>query len=443
VRDRTIWSMNEIARQLNADLEDTVAGALLSARGRRMYFPRGIVAQSAEAKKDAHRLNATAGIATQGGQPLFLTPIKDHIPQLEPAEIFSYAPTAGIPELREMWLREMVEKNPSMRGRKTTLPAVVSGLTHGLTVLADLFVEPGDTLILPDLFWGNYRLIFADRMEAQIRTFPFFSASGTLNLDALAELLGSLIRSGGQRDRKVILLLNFPNNPTGYSPNTEEAARLLALLGETASSGARLLLICDDAYFGLFYEPEIYPQSIFAEASDLHENILAVKVDGATKENLVWGFRVGFLTFASPGLGREDRVYQALTQKVMGAVRGSVSNSSTLGQSLLLGAMRSPIYSQEKRRVFAILQKRYQRSREILESLNGPLRVLPFNSGYFLCFDTAELGAERLRQKLLKEEGIGTISIQDRYLRVAYSSVDLERLEELYTTIMRAASDLS
>ena len=72
--------MNEIARQLNADLEDTVAGALLSARGRRMYFPRGIVAQSAEAKKDAHRLNATAGIATLGGQPLFLTPIKDHIP---------------------------------------------------------------------------------------------------------------------------------------------------------------------------------------------------------------------------------------------------------------------------------------------------------------------------------------------------------------------------
>jgi aspartate/methionine/tyrosine aminotransferase len=424
--------MNEIARQLNTDLEGTIAGALLSARGRRMYFPRGIVAQSAEAKKDAHRLNATAGIATQGGQPLFLSPIKDHIPRLEPGEIFSYAPTAGLPELREMWLREMEEKNPSMRGRKTTLPAVVSGLTHGLTVLADLFVEPGDTLILPDLFWGNYLLIFADRMEAQIRTFPFFSESGTLNLSALAELLGSLIRSGGQGAGKIILLLNFPNNPTGYSPNTEEAARLLALLAETASSGARLL-----------YEPEIYPQSIFAEASDLHENILAVKVDGATKENLVWGFRVGFLTFASPGLGREDRVYQALTQKVLGAVRSSVSNSSTLGQSLLLGAMRSPIYGEEKRRVFAILRKRYQRSREILDSLNGPLRVLPFNSGYFLCFDTAELGAERLRQKLLKEDGIGTISIQDRYLRVAYSSVDVEKLEELYTTIMRAASDLS
>jgi len=272
-------------------------------------------------------------------------------------------------------------------------------------------------------------------MEARIRTFPFFSKEATLDLNALAQLLASL-------EGKVILLLNFPNNPTGYSPSPEEAARLLSLLAETARSGVQLLLVCDDAYFGLFYEPKIYPQSIFAEASDLHENILAVKVDGATKENLVWGFRVGFLTFASRGLGQDDAVYQALTQKVLGAVRSSVSNSSTLSQSLLLAAMQSPIYREEKRRVFAILRQRYERSREILDSLNGPLRVLPFNSGYFLCFDTEQVSAEQLRQKLLKEEGIGTISIQDRYLRVAYSSVDVERLEELYTAIMRAASGL-
>jgi aspartate/methionine/tyrosine aminotransferase len=433
--------MNEIARQLNAALDGTIAGALLSARGRRMYFPRGIVAQSAEANKDAHRLNATAGIATQGGQPLFLSPIKSHIPKLQPGEIFSYSPTAGVPELREMWLREMVKKNPSLEGRKTTLPAVVSGLTHGLTVLADLFVEPGDTVILPDLFWGNYKLILQDRMEARVQTFPFISEAGALNLSALAEVLASVRSGDGGGNAKAILLLNFPNNPTGYSPSQSEAAELLGLIGESGKSGIRLLLVCDDAYFGLFYEPGIYSQSIFAEASDLHENVLAVKVDGATKENLVWGFRVGFLTFASPGLGGEDAVFHALNQKVTGVVRATVSNSSTLSQNLLLQAMRSPIYDEEKQRVFAILQERYRRSREILDSLNGPLRVLPFNSGYFLCFDTGDIGAERLRRKLLKEEGIGTISIQDRYLRVAYSSVDVERLEELYATIMTAAAD--
>lgn len=428
--------MNELARQLNATLEATIVGKLLSAAGRRMYFPRGIVAQSGEAKQYAHRLNATAGIATQGGQPLFLAPIKENIPNLPPEEIFSYAATAGDPRLRELWLREMIEKNPSLKDKKTSLPIVVSGLTHGLSLLADLFVDAGDTVILPDLFWGNYRLIFEDRMGAHLLTFPLFTTAGALNLQALEGLLKEL--KGG----KVILLLNFPNNPTGYSPTKSEGKQLLDLLRGAAETGTQLLLITDDAYFGLFYEQDIYSQSIFAEAADLHENLLAVKVDGATKENLVWGFRVGFLTFASRGLHAEEDL-NALTQKVMGAVRCSVSSSSRLSQSLVLRGMQSPAYGEEKKRVFAILGERYRRSRRILEVLSGPVRALPFNSGYFLSFDTGALSAERLRQILLKEQGIGTISIQDRYLRVAYSSVDVEKLEDLYQTIMQTASDLS
>jgi aspartate/methionine/tyrosine aminotransferase len=428
--------MNELARELNTTLEATIVGKLLSAAGRRMYFPRGIVVQSGEAKQYAHRLNATAGIATQGGQPLFLAPIRENIPNLPPEEIFSYATTTGDPRLRELWLREMIEKNPSLKDKKTSLPIVVSGLTHGLSLLADLFIGAGDTVIVPDLFWGNYRLIFEDRMGAHLLTFPLFSTAGALNLEALESLLKEL--EGG----KVILLLNFPNNPTGYSPTKRDAKQLLDLLGRAAETGTRLLLIADDAYFGLFYEQDIYCQSMFAEAADLHENILAVKVDGATKENLVWGFRVGFLTFASRDLrGEED--YAALTQKVMGAIRCSVSSASTLSQSLVLRGMQSPAYGEEKKRVFAILRERYLRSRQILKALSGPIRALPFNSGYFLSFDTGALSAERLRQALLKEQGIGTISIQDRYLRVAYSSVDVERLEDLYKTIMQTASDLS
>ena len=189
-----------------------------------MYFPRGIVAQSGEAKKHAYRLNATAGIATQGGQPLFLAPIRENIPHLPPEEILSYATTAGHPPLRELWLREMVDKNPSLKDKKTSLPIVVSGLTHGLSLLADLFVEAGDTVILPDLFCGNYRLIFEDRMGAHLLTFPLFTTAGALNLEALESLLKEL--KGG----KVILLLNFPNNPTGYSPNKSEGKQLLDLL---------------------------------------------------------------------------------------------------------------------------------------------------------------------------------------------------------------------
>jgi hypothetical protein len=50
--------------------------------------------------------------------------------------------------------------------------------------------------------------------------------------------------------------------------------------------------------------------------------------------------------------------------------------------------------------------------------------------------------AEDLRTALLMDQGVGTIAIDDRCLRVAFSSVDVEKLEELYDLIYAAAEKL-
>ena len=68
--------MNALASELNSALAGSIADALLSDLGRRLYFPKGIVAQSAEAKKGATRANATIGIATKGGTPVYLPTIR-------------------------------------------------------------------------------------------------------------------------------------------------------------------------------------------------------------------------------------------------------------------------------------------------------------------------------------------------------------------------------
>ncbi len=427
--------MNELAVELNRALQGTVVEALFSDFGRRIYFPKGIVAQSAEAGKQAHRLNATIGIATREGQAMHLPAIRDRFQGFSPNEIFAYAPTAGSPALREAWKAEMLAKNPSLAGKLFSLPAVVAGLTHGISVTAELFTGPGDTILLPDLCWDNYRLIFEDRLQARIRTFAFFTPQGGLGVEALRAALEALGTG------KVLLLLNFPNNPTGYSPGRDEARELLEVLAGRARAGQRILALFDDAYFGLFYEDSTYRQSLFAEAADLHENLLAVKVDGPTKENLVWGFRVGFLTFAARGLA--ERQQEALSQKILGAIRATVSNSSQPAQSLLLAAMRDPGYQAQKQRAFEVLAARYRKARELVAHAPAALRALPFNSGYFMTFELEQGAAERLRKTLLQEHGVGTIALGDRHLRVAYSSVDEDRLEELYSTIFQAARKLA
>ena len=49
-------------------------------------------------------------------------------------------------------------------------------------------------------------------------------------------------------------------------------------------------MLVDDAYFGLVYEDNVFKESIFARLAGLSENIMAVKLDGPTKEDYVWGW---------------------------------------------------------------------------------------------------------------------------------------------------------
>ena len=45
---------------------------MLSDLGKRLFFPKGILAQAAEAKEKAKRYDATIGIAREKGKPMFL-----------------------------------------------------------------------------------------------------------------------------------------------------------------------------------------------------------------------------------------------------------------------------------------------------------------------------------------------------------------------------------
>jgi len=426
-------SMNPIAKEMNAVLDGTVAGALLSDLGKRMYFPRGIVAQSAEAKKHAKVANATIGMALRQGKPVYLEAIRSLVPGLEPDEIFPYAPTQGVEKLREAWKKEIIQKNPDIGDTPFSLPLVVPGLTAGISILADLFSGPGDTLVIPDLYWDNYPLIFETRRETLVKTFPFYTLKGGFNADALQAALRDAAGNG-----KVVLLLNFPNNPTGYSPTREEAGRIVSIVGQLAASGTRLLVITDDAYFGLFYEAETYPQSLFGRLAGLHENVLAAKIDGSTKEDLTWGFRTAYISLAAKGLGKEH--HDALINKLMGAVRSTVSNSSVLAQNLILRAINNPARPGEKEEAAALLRERYRKVKAIVaDRASNAIQPYPFNSGYFMSFRLLRGNAETLRTALLMEEGVGTIAVNEQCLRVAFSQLDIDKLEMVFELIYKTA----
>jgi aspartate/methionine/tyrosine aminotransferase len=413
--------------------------AMLSEFGKRIYFPKGILSQSAEAKEKAKRFDATIGIAREGGRPMFLPSIMQHFPGLTPAEALTYAPATGQPDLRRKWRDLLLAKNPSLAGKSFSTPIVTSGVTHALSLVGDLLVDKGDVVLLPDKFWENYELLYAARFQAQLMLYPFFTAAGGFNVEGLRQALAT--RTGSW---KTIVVLNFPNNPTGYSVTAGEADAIVSILVEAADNGCNLVAVTDDAYFGLFYDADVMQESLFARLAGAHERILAIKVDGPTKEQFVWGFRTGMLTFAARAVLSDEALYGALEKKVAGAIRSAISNASQPAQSVLAKALAADAIAAEHQEKRAVLEARARRSREILGSSDfaDVWEPYSFNSGYFMCLKLKHVGAEPYRKHLLEKHGIGVIADGERDIRVAFSAVEIDDLPELYSTMATAAREL-
>lgn len=434
--------MNPLAKELNKVIANANPHIynMLSEVGKKLFFPKGILTQSAEAKEKAYKFNATIGMATEKGTTMYFPSIMTMIKGLEPDESITYAPSYGIKPLREVWKKSIMEKNPSLNGKDISLPVVTNAITHGLCVVSDVWVDPGDVIILPDKTWGNYNMIFEVRRSAEIVKYPLFNRNGGFNLQGFEECL---LKEAKKRD-KLIVLLNFPNNPTGYSINQAEGEKIADILADIAGKGTNIIAVTDDAYFGLFYEDDILKESIFPFLIGRNSRLLAIKLDGATKESYVWGLRVGFITYGSYFDGEPGPFYDALERKTAGDVRGSISNASHLGQSMILKSMQAGSFALEKMDKYRIMKDRALEVKQVLkdEKYDRVWEPYPFNSGYFMCLRLKTVEAESLRTHLLEKYGVGLISIGDTDLRIAFSCIEKEDVKELFDTIFKGIGDI-
>ena len=231
--------MNPLAEELNQMIAEGNQSVLsmLSKVGRQLFFPKGILSQSAEAKEKAHRINATIGIAKEAGHTMRLDSIMRGVKGIRASQSLTYAPSFGIPGLRKRWQEELYAKNPSLAGKRISLPVVTCGITHAISIFADVWVDPGDVILLPDMFWGNYNMIFNVRKGARLSNYPLFDTQGGFNSEALA----AAIEKESRANSKIVVLLNFPHNPTGYTVSEKEADDIVRVLTQAAEKDFRSL----------------------------------------------------------------------------------------------------------------------------------------------------------------------------------------------------------
>ncbi|MCI6474670.1 MAG: aminotransferase class I/II-fold pyridoxal phosphate-dependent enzyme [Mucispirillum sp.] len=433
--------MNPLAKSLNEVLEanNPCILEMLSSTGKKMFMPKGILSQSAEAKEKATKFNATIGISTAKGEPMYLESMFKRFQGIHPKKLFTYAPATGLPELRELWAKKIRTENPSLKDVQMSNPVVCNALTNGLVTAGELFLDKGEFVVLPDKFWGNYRLMFNTLIGGEIATYETFNENNGYNVEGLLKT----VKECGMKNKKVFVVLNFPNNPTGYTLTKDEAVRLSDGLVEIAESGINIVAVTDDAYFGLFFD-DVFKESLFSLLAGRSKRLLAVKIDGITKESFAWGFRVGFITFGQTIEGDNSAIFKALETKAAGYLRATISSAPHPSQSITVDVLKEPSFKFERGELNAVIEERCKKVKAIFDKglYADEFTPYPFNSGYFMCIRLKNVEAETLRTALLDKYGVGVISTNQTDIRIAFSSVDVENIDELYSIIYQCCKEL-
>ena len=237
-----------------------------------------------ETRKDAISLTV--------GQPDFVTPwhIREAgIESLEKGKTY-YTSNAGTLELREEITRYLSRRfNLSYDPRHEVIVTV--GGSEAIDVAVRAIVNPGDEVIIPMPAFVCYEPIV--RMAGGI---PVLINTKEVNrFRVTAEEIREVIT-----DKTKLLILPFPNNPTGAILEREDLEAIAAVLRDT-----NIAILSDEIYSELTYGKH---HVSIASIDGMRER--TVLVSGFSKAYAMTGWRLGYLAAPEPFVSQMYKVHQ-------------------------------------------------------------------------------------------------------------------------------------
>jgi len=445
---------------------------VLSEQGKRIYLPQGIFHWSGRAKKEAE-IMGTLGSAfgyekdfIEGGSsewvPFYLEDIKKYT-KMSVNEVVPYSQVSGLEKLKIVWKKWLIKKSGYVEDSELdklnrlenyiTTPVVTSGITNGIFLCCSLLLNPGEFIISPNKRWGNYDNIIEKLIGAKIKSFEFFTED-KFNTQGLKNAIYEI----SENQEKIILILGFPNNPTGYVPNKEEMEELTNTLRQVQKDISKpIIVLVDDAYEPYIYSENVINSSIFYALHEIEEDIIPIKLDGITKEMLLYGGRIGFITIGLKPHWVSNKeelltLKSELNNKLSGLVRTTISNSNHFYQALIIKlfedvGMDGLIKKRDK--IKNLLKDRFEKINEELRKIdNSNISVDPNAGGFFVFvnLNPEKINANKFADHLLKKYKIGVIPIEKHNdningIRIAYCSIDLTNISEFVSRINLALKD--
>jgi len=210
------------------------------------------------------------------------------IESLRRGETF-YAQNLGLPELREALARyTSALHRPLVMERIAVTSSGVSALMIAMQALAGA----GDEVVAVVPVWPNLTAQ-PTILGATVTRLPLGVRNGawTLDLDALHDAVTA---------RTTVLLVNAPNNPTGWTLTRNEQQAILAHCRRTGT-----WIIADEVYERLYFEPDAVAAPSFLDIADPEDRLVVAQ--SFSKNFLMTGWRLGWLVLPetlTPAIGK-------------------------------------------------------------------------------------------------------------------------------------------
>ncbi len=334
------------------------------------------------------------------GEPDFDTPefIKEACIRALKEGKTKYAPSAGIPQLREAIAEKFLKEN--RLEYKPSEIVVTAGAKMALFLIMLTVLEEGDEVLLPAPYWVTYPeqilLCGAKVVEVPLREEEGF----VLRADLLREYI---------TPRTKMLILNSPSNPTGAVVPETELRKIAELCLEK-----NILIVSDECYEAFLYDGEkfVSPASFSKEIREI-----TFTVNAFSKSYSMTGWRVGYV--ACPE--KYAKVIADLNSQ-------SISNATTFAQYGALEAFKNP----EAKKFVENMRSTFEKRRDLAYNL---LREIPYVSvtkpkGAFYIFPNLKYYLQKLGSDLkladyLVEKGRvagvpGSAFGAEGYLRLSY-----------------------
>ncbi len=346
------------------------------------------------------------------GEPDFVTPwaIREAgIYSLESGQTY-YTANSGLLELREEICNYMHRKYDVTYDAKTQVLVSVGG-SEAIDAMIRSVICPGDEVLIPEPSFVCYKplTIMAGGVPVTIETKE--EDDFRLTPEQLKEKI---------TDKTKLLILPFPNNPTGGVMSKSDLEAIAEVL-----KGTDILVLSDEIYAELLYSGE--PHIPFSKIDGMYER--TVVVNGFSKAFAMTGWRLGY------AMGPE-RIIKLMTK----VHQYGIMSSPTTSQYAAIEALRSCDEEVERMR-----EEYNYRRRVIVDGFRnmGLSCFEPYGAFYvFPCIKRTGMTSEEFCNRLLEEEKVAVVpgnafgDSGEGFIRCSYA-YSIENIEEALKRISR------